>query len=119
MAAAPPPGVEGILYWSRAFEVSRAVGVAAKLGLFTALSSSGSPGLTAQEVGQALSLCQAPGFRGTADWLDLLVSIGLLLRQGGWVLRPACMVASAWRVPARQSTWPGAAGPDTHGGPLS
>jgi hypothetical protein len=84
--AAAPEGVEGILYWSRAFEVSRAVGVAAKLNLFSALhgaTSSGTAGLSASEVAAALGLCQAPGFRGTTDWLDLLTSIGLLQRQGG------------------------------------
>ncbi len=72
-------GIESILALSRSFEVSRAVGAAAKLKLFTAL---GTASFTAQQVSQALALCQAPGFRGAMDWLDLLTSVGLVYREG-------------------------------------
>jgi hypothetical protein len=51
-----------------------------------------------------LSLCQAPGFRGTIDWLDLLASVGLLHRAGKIKepsMHPGIVLASCPAVPAQ------------------
>lgn len=39
-------------------------------------------GLTALKIAEQLRLNTAPGFRGVADWLDLLTSLDTLQRTG-------------------------------------
>nr|CAM34362.1 putative methyltransferase [Streptomyces tendae] len=66
----------GILRLANAFGDAKAVLTAVELGLFTALSSRGPA--TREEIRAELGLHG----RGLADWLDLLVALGLLARDG-------------------------------------
>ncbi|PNH08238.1 Tetracenomycin polyketide synthesis 8-O-methyl transferase tcmO [Tetrabaena socialis] len=75
-------GLPDLLLMSRLFKVSAALNTAAKLGLFTALDKHKEAGATAQQLSADLGLCQCPGFRAAADFLDLLVSVGCLERAG-------------------------------------
>lgn len=76
-----PSPLAHILAVSRAFTASKALNLAAKLGIFSILDQA-PQGLTWQAAARALD-CQAyEGFRGMTDLLDLLVSLGMLQRDG-------------------------------------
>ncbi len=70
-----------ILGISRAFKASKALNLSAKLGLYTLLAQH-PDGLTWQEVASHLGWRAHEGFRGVSDFLDLLLSISMLLREG-------------------------------------
>ena len=70
-----------ILGISRAFKASKALNLSAKLGLYTLLAQH-PDGLTWQEVASHLGWRVHECFRGATDFLDLLVSISMLRREG-------------------------------------
>ncbi|KAG2488417.1 hypothetical protein HYH03_013101 [Edaphochlamys debaryana] len=74
-------GLSDLLTMSRLYKVSAALNAAAKLDVFTAISEQ-PQGATVGHLSARLGLCAAPGFRGAADLLDLLVSVGVLEREG-------------------------------------
>ena len=70
-----------ILGISRAFKASKALNLSTKLGLYTLLAQH-PDGLTWQEVASHLGWRVHEGSRGATDFLDVLVSISMLLREG-------------------------------------
>eukprot|EP00878_Enallax_costatus_P027256 GHUV01029321.1.p1 GENE.GHUV01029321.1~~GHUV01029321.1.p1 ORF type:complete len:168 (+),score=30.23 GHUV01029321.1:173-676(+) len=87
IASSTSPGHQRLLELARVAGVSRAFTLSVKLDLYSLLRSSrgqdGVDGLTARDIATRLGLRADAGFRGVTDWLDLLVSIGLLNRTGG------------------------------------
>eukprot|EP00877_Chromochloris_zofingiensis_P009306 jgi/Chrzof1/4629/Cz14g20170.t1 len=82
---AQPPEYLRLIDIFRSFGPCRALTTAVKLDLFTLLRSrreQGLGGATGTQLGEALGLITEPGFRGTLDFFDLLVSIGTLDRTG-------------------------------------
>jgi Dimerisation domain len=73
--SAQQPTTEAIMQLTRAYAGSKALVSAVELGLFTVLA--GGP-LTGQALRAKLGLQS----RGTADWLDALVSLDMLARDG-------------------------------------
>ena len=72
-----------ILGISRAFKASKALNLSCKLGLYTLLAEEGGvSGLTWREIAMRMGWRTHEGFRGAIDFLDLLVSIDMLLRLG-------------------------------------
>ena len=89
-----------ILGISRAFKASKALNLSAKLGLYTLLSQHqqglhlppvgdgaatedhAGPGLTWKEIAMHMGWRAHEGFRGATDFLDLLVTLGMLYRVG-------------------------------------
>ncbi len=59
-----------------------ALNLSAKLDLYSLLDRTPGGGMTWPEIAKALSLKNHPSFRGVQDWLDLLVSIDTLTREG-------------------------------------
>jgi hypothetical protein len=102
---APSPGttpLAHILAVSRAFTASKALNLSAKLGVFTLLSQA-PQGLNWQAVARALDLKAEEGFRGVADLLDLLVSLGMLQRDGE---RVSSLHMHAFRMPCAPTAAP-------------
>eukprot|EP00878_Enallax_costatus_P024191 GHUV01025794.1.p1 GENE.GHUV01025794.1~~GHUV01025794.1.p1 ORF type:complete len:175 (+),score=21.89 GHUV01025794.1:352-876(+) len=87
IASSTSPGHQRLLELAYVSGVSRAFTLSVKLDLYTLLRSSrekeGVEGLTAADVAARLGLKADASFRGVTDWLDLLVSLGLLDRKGG------------------------------------
>ncbi|KAL6764278.1 hypothetical protein V8C86DRAFT_2478811 [Haematococcus lacustris] len=88
------PELVRLLAISRAFKASHVLNLAGKLQVFS-LCSEAPGGLTCSELVAKLGWCEAPGFRGAVDFLDLLVSLNTLQRLGEGVKaryqpHPAC-----------------------------
>ena len=66
---------------SRAYKASKALNVSAKLGVYDLIQRHPG-GLTWKEIAGHMGWKQHAGFRGAVDFLDLLVSIGTLGREG-------------------------------------
>ena len=70
-----------LLSLSRAYKASKALNLSAKLGIYTLLASCPN-GMTWMEISKHMGWRCHTGFRGSADFLDLLVSVGTLQREG-------------------------------------
>jgi hypothetical protein len=78
-----------------------------KLHLYTHLRDAkerhGSAGMSAGAIAQVLQLNASPGFRGVADWLDVLTSLDVLGRLGAGPSALYCNTPDADQFLARQS----------------